>query len=427
MTRRDINPANKAEPVTTASGGTGFTGKSASKVAVSSVISALAGVLILLVTSRTLSLEANADFLAFWAALFFVQGTLGGIQAESTRSTHAVVLGARPHPGRFSRPVLSGGLIGVCAAAAVLALWPVGEHLFPADTALVMAALAVYAVLYSGHAALAGALQGTNRWGAFAQLVTLESLIRFAAILTAALVAAPLIGVELACLASLAAWLSLMIFSPAARTAAGQRSDVGLGATLRQTGYALLSAASSATLVVGFPILVKITATPAEYALAAPLLLAVSMTRAPIMIPLQAFQGVAMNLIMQAGGKLAAFIKPVGAILLVGVVGALLAGFAGPALMGIFGPDYRLSGWTLAGLTFAASLIALITLTGTAAIALGHHRIYSVGWLLGTAVSILLLLLPVPLDLRCVLSLTLGPLAGIVVHVASLVRSAARH
>lgn len=418
LTRRETNPTKAVS----GPGGGGFTGKSASRVGISSIISALAGVLILLVTSRTLSIEENADFLAFWAALFFVQGTLGGIQAESTRSTHAVVLGAPAHGGWFSRPILSGALIGVGAAAVILALWPLGRHLFPGDTGLVMTALAVFAVLYSGHAALAGSLQGTDRWGTFANLVTLESVIRFAAIGAAALLAAPLIGVELACIASLAAWLSLITFSPAARSAARARSDVGLGGTLRQTGYALLSAASSATLVVGFPILVKMTATPEEYALSAPLLLAVSMTRAPIMIPLQAFQGVAMNLIMQARGSLSGFVKPVGAILLIGLVGAGLAALVGPSLMGIFGPDYRISGWILAGLTFAASLIALITLTGTAAIALGHHRVYSIGWILGTVVSVLLLLLPVPLDLRCVLSLTVGPLAGIAVHVIALLR-----
>lgn len=402
--------------------GSSFTGKSASKVGISSLISAIAGVLILLVTSRTLSIEANADFLAFWAALFFVQGTLGGIQAESTRATHAVVLGAPAHGGRFSRPLLSGGITGLAAGALILALWPLGSHLFPANTALVMGALAVFAVLYSGHAALAGSLQGTNRWGTFANLVTFESLLRFAAILAASLLAVPLIGVELACLASLAAWLSLTALSPSARAAAKARSDVGLGRTLRQTGYALLSAASSATLVVGFPILVKITATPTEYALSAPLLLAVSMTRAPIMIPLQAFQGVAMNLIMQGGGRISAYVKPVGAILALGLLGAGLAALVGPALMGIFGPEYRISAWTLAALTFAASLVALITLTGTAAIALGHHRVYSIGWLLGTVVSVLLLLLPLPLDTRCVLSLTVGPLVGIIFHVGALLR-----
>ncbi|MBP3044623.1 hypothetical protein KKR91_12355 [Arthrobacter jiangjiafuii] len=373
-------------------------------------------------TSRTLSIEANAEFLAFWAALFFVQGTLGGIQAESTRATHAVVLGAPAHEGRFSRPLLSGGLTGLTAAVVILALWPLATHVFPSHTGLVMGALAIFAVLYSGHAALAGSLQGTDRWGTFANLVTLESLLRFGAILVASLLAAPLIGVELACLASLGAWLALMISSPTARSAVGARSDVGLGSTLRKTGYALLSAASSATLVVGFPILVKLTATPAEYDLSAPLLLAVSMTRAPIMIPLQAFQGVAMNLIMQGGGRISAYMKPAGAILLVGMLGAGLAALVGPALMGIFGPEYRISAWILAALTFAASLVALITLTGTAAIALGHHRVYSIGWILGTAVSVLLLLLPVALDLRCILSLTLGPLVGIVVHVAALLR-----
>lgn len=419
MTRRDPDPPNVQPGIDI---NAGISGKNASRVGLASGISALAGIAILLVASRTLSVEANAEFLAFWAALFFVQGTLGGIQAESTRSTHAVAIGRPPHQGRLSRPLVAGLIVGTAAGGLILALWPLGKNLFPANPALVIAALGVYAVLYSGHAALAGSLQGTNRWGLFANLVTAESLTRFFAILATSLFAAPLIGMELACLASLTAWLGLVCLSQQARTAILTPSDSGLKDTLRQTGHALLSAASSATLVVGFPILVKITATPDEYALSAPLLLAVSMTRAPIMIPLQAFQGVAMNVMMQAGKKATAYSKAAGAVLLVGMAGALLAYVLGPTIMTIFGPEYRVSGWVLAGLTFAASLMALITLTGTAAIARGLHRVYSAGWLAGTIVSVLVLLLPLPLDLRCVLSLVVGPVTGIAVHIIALLR-----
>lgn len=421
MTRQDSDPPKVRPDIATRAG---ISGKSASRVGLASGISALAGIAILLVVSRTLSVEANAEFLAFWAALFFVQGTLGGIQAESTRSTHAVALGRPQHRGRLSRPLASGLIVGSAAGAVILALWPLGKSLFPANPAVVVSALALFAVLYSGHAALAGSLQGTSRWGLFAGLVTAESLARFLAILAAAVFAAPLIGMELACLASLTAWIGLVCLSPQARAAILAPSDAGLKDTLRQTGHALLSAASSATLVVGFPILVKITATADEYALSAPLLLAVSMTRAPIMIPLQAFQGVAMNLIMQAGKKATAYSKAVGVVLGVGIAGAVLAYLLGPTIMTIFGPEYRVSGWVMAGLTFAASLMALITLTGTAAIARGLHRIYSAGWLAGTVASILILLVPLPLDLRCVLSLTVGPVVGISIHILALVRVA---
>jgi ribose/xylose/arabinose/galactoside ABC-type transport system permease subunit len=49
-------------------------------------------------------------------------------------------------------------------------------------------------------------------------------------------------------------------------------------------------------------------------------------------------------------------------------------------------------------------------------LALGHHFDYSIGWVVATVASIVLLLLPVPIADRAVLSLVVGPIVGLVVH-----------
>ncbi|EUA05959.1 putative membrane protein [Mycobacterium kansasii 732] len=67
--------------------------------------------------------------------------------------------------------------------------------------------------------------------------------------------------------------------------------------------------------------------------------------------------------------------------------------------------------------------IAMLTLTGAAAVAAALHRAYSLGWVGATVASGFLLLLPTPLEIRTVVALLCGPLMGIGVHLAALARS----
>ena len=61
-------------------------------------------------------------------------------------------------------------------------------------------------------------------------------------------------------------------------------------------------------------------------------------------------------------------------------------------------------------------LVAVLTNSGAATVALDRHGVYLAGWLVATAVSALVLLAPGSLDSRVLSSLVAGPLAGIAVH-----------
>src|SRR5690606_31900283 len=105
---------------------------------------------------------------------------------------------------------------------------------------------------------------------------------------------------------------------------------------------------------------------------------------------------------------------------------ALAASAVGPWLMEVLlGPGYRVAPLVLGGLTVTAALLALLTLTGAATLALGGHRAYAAGWLVATACSAAVLLLPGDLEARVVSSLALGPMVGVAVH-ASWVRRVVR-
>ena len=394
--------------------------RGAAWVGVSSAVAAVAGVAIMFVASHTLTPADNAEFLSFWAGLFFICGLLGGVQTEATRAVSELSRDAVRRSG--ARVTSAAMIVGGAAAALLLVLSPLlGTVVFRKDGWIAVACLTVTALVFPLHSALSGVLQGLRQWDRFGQLVSLEATLRLAGVAVAGALGAALGGVEAACLTSLLAWVVLLLASRRARVALRVRTSLTLSALLANIGHTLLSAASSAALVVGFPILLKLTTSAQDYALTAPLLLAVSLTRAPIMIPLQAFQGVAIAHVVRnpdAGWR--ALSKPLMWVALIGAVGTVLAWFVGPPIMLLFGPAYVITPLVVSALTLAAVLMAVLTLLGTVVISLGHHAAFSRGWLVATIVCIGVLLLPLGPDLRTVLSLTVGPLCGTVIHAVSL-------
>jgi O-antigen/teichoic acid export membrane protein len=121
--------------------------------------------------------------------------------------------------------------------------------------------------------------------------------------------------------------------------------------------------------------------------------------------------------------RLRALVAPAAVVTGLGLLGVLLAGVFGPWLLREgFGGEYRADGALLAWLTAGAIAIALLTLTGAAAVASALHRAYSVGWVSGTVASALLLLLPLDLQTRTVVALLCGPVVGMAVHLGALAR-----
>ncbi|GIG36087.1 hypothetical protein [Cellulomonas pakistanensis] len=398
-------------------------------VGLASLVAAAAGYLVLLVAARVLTPAQNADFLAFWGLLFFFFGVLGGLQNETTRAVHVALATPGDIPARGPRALRAGLLVGAALALALVVTAPLwGRAVLGPEPWLLVAVVAFSVLAFAGHAAVAGSLAGGGAWPAYARLVGTESVVRLA--LTGAAAAVGLGTAGLAAGAGLAAatWLGFSA-APAVRAARSRRVGVPGRAFAGATVQAMAGTAASAALVVGFPVLLRVT-TPADvYALAAPLLMAVTLTRAPLLIPLNAYQGVAITHFLAHRDRGARPLLQVSAVVLaVGAVGAGAAALVGPWLMVVvLGPDYRVPGAVLAGLTASACALALLTLTGAAVLALGRHRAYAAGWLVATAVSAAVLLAPWSLEARAVASLAAGPLVGVVVHAVAVRRSTAGH
>ena len=413
----------------------------------SSLLAAVSTLVVTMIAQRALNGSELTEFLLFWAALFTVTGIITGIQPEITRAvgtarTRAVAdraLANRAASGgvastegsapQGARVVTVTAALGAIAGALVLVSSPLwaGQQI-PHSAAVGVTVMAVGVFLYALQATMSGVTAGEDRWYLFAAVGGLESAGRLILMLAAALLIPSLAGLEVATVVPMGLWLILAFVTVSGRRLWVARADVPARRLSLNILWSFLSSAAAAVLMMGFPNVLKASgAAESEPVVLGTLILAISITRSPIMIPLQAFQGVAVSAFLkQRHRPVAAFIKPAAAVVAVGAMGALAAYLVGPLLFRLIYPptagaesayEAAASGITLGALVFASALLALMTLSGNMALAVNQHRIYLAGWVVAAAVTLsLAFLIPAPLVPRAIVALAVGPVCGFVVH-----------
>ena len=420
-------------------GGTPSVGAFASPIARSSMarvgtataVTAVCGYAVVYLAARDLAPAGFSVFAVFWGAFGLVTGAANGLLQETTREIRSAGYENRAEmaPGlknRGTHPLRVAGLVGIVAAAVIAgssALW--SARVFTQAHWLSVALLSAGLAGFCLHATLLGMLAGTNRWTQYGALMVTDAGIRVAVATATVVVGWGLVGFLWATVAGALAWLMMIAASPATRAAARLLTPGSTATFLRGAAHSITAAGASAILVMGFPVLLKITSSQLG-AQGGVVILAVTLTRAPLLVPLTAMQGnLIAHFVDERTARLRALLAPAALIGAIGAAGVLAAGLLGPWLLRVgFGPDYHAAGALLAWLTAAAVAIAMLTLTGAATVAAALHRSYSLGWVCATVAATLLLLLPLPLQTRTVVALLCGPLVGIGVHLAALARPA---
>ena len=398
----------------------------------SSVLTALATLGVTIIAHRSLVETHQTEFLRFWSALFAVTGIITGIQPEVTRA-----VGAARRDGIYRvRVVYVAGAFGLLAGILVVLTSPLwAPKQMPISMPWAVGAMAAGVFFYALQAAMSGASAGRDSWYLFAGIGALESAGRLVLMLLAALMIPSIAGLEVATVAPMMLWILLALFLPGGRKAWVARADIDVKQLSMNLIWSFLSSASAAVLMMGFPnILKESEANQDDYTkvVLGTLILAISITRSPIMIPLQAFQGVAVSAFLkQQHRPVAAFIKPAAAVLGIGAAGALLFRLIyppKPETQAVY--DHVITGAVLGILVFGSAMLALVTLSGNMVLAINRHRAYVAGWAVAAVVAIAAaFLVPLPLVGRALVALYAGPLSGFIVHVMAMrihARSAAQ-
>lgn len=399
-------------------------------VGLANLVAAVTGFAIMIVLAAKLPPAWNAEFLVFWSVLFWVYGAVGGLQYETVRS----VRGAQTVAANAVEPARPGGRVVPVALLLALAgvglvfvsAWFWGPRVFPNHAMVLAGVIALGGWLFAGHSAVIGALGGVGRWSAASVLIAGESLVRFLAVIVLVLLGGQLLPLKIVVPAGGLVWVVAVAATPRFRRVMAIRADVAPAVFARNAAQAMVANAASASLVVGFPTVLGLVIGHAGIQAIPGLLFAISMTRAPLMLPLNAFQSmlVAHFVSHQRGGGFLA--KVVLGCLGVGLVLAAVVAWVGPPLLGLLRPEYHMSAWLLAGLTLDATALALISVTGTFVLAARRHVWYMVGWLAAIAACVGFLLTPIGLEHRVVVALLIGPAVGTVLHLLAVGRVSRR-
>lgn len=383
------------------------------------VLSAASSFLVLLIVAPALGPAAYATFAVYWSALFMVVGVLFGVQQETTRAVAQHTVTApdatqqRSSPMRFAA-VLGAALLVLLAATG--SLWSV-PLLGEGHTSWAIP-LAIAVAAYVGVAALNGILAGRGAWNPFAAIPVIDGVLRL--VLVILVLWQDWGGTALAWAVAIPFPVSFLVVYLWQRRFVRAHGQVAesyreLAANSSRT---VLASAATALLVNGFPVVLSIFGR-SEPALLGAVVLALTLTRAPILMPLTALQSMLIakfSSSTQSTTKFKAVVLL--GILLATAVLATAAGIWGTTiLVWIFGEGFALNGWLLAGLVAASGCLGLLTVTGASALAAEKHNVFAAGWVCGALVAVTLVaVLPIGIGTRTVVALTCGPLLGALVH-----------
>ena len=397
---------------------------SVARVGTATALSAACGYVVIYLAARDLAPGGFSVFGVFWGAFGLFTGAANGLLQETTREVRATRY-VDASPGNRTHPLRVAATVGVVAAVLIAGSSPLWSgRLFVEARWLSVGLLSVGVAGFCLHATLLGMLAGTDQWTRYGALMVTDAVSRVTIGAATFVVGWGLTGFLWATVAGSTAWLIMLMASPTARATARLLTSGSTATFLRGAAHSITAAGASAILVMGFPVLLKLTSSELG-AQGGVVILAVTLTRAPLLMPLSAMQGnLIAHFVDERSDRLRVLIAPAGIIAGIGTIGVLAAALVGPWLLRVgFGSQYDASSALLAWLTGAAVAIAMLPLTGAAAVAAALHRAYSLGWVAATVASGLLLLVPLPLQTRTVVALLCGPMVGIAVHLVALARA----
>jgi O-antigen/teichoic acid export membrane protein len=407
-------------------------GRSLGTVGIAVLIAAGLGYPLLIVTARTLSPADNAVFLTFWGIVFGVGSTLAPVEQELSRlAAVADVAGKRADATGLRTVAVAAAAVGLFGL--LVALPPVSERLFGEHTVLALVALAsglAFAVQFGTR----GTLIGFHEAKSFGGLVVSEAAVRIG--LLGLFVVLGLNGVVPLAIAVAAGSFAFLPFAFRVR----KHLDLTGGAepwgvVARRILVLMLSAGLTASVLTGYPAIVKLFATTREELEAlSGLFLALTVARLPLLL-LSPVQAMAVPTVVRLSqdeeghGKLRALlVKGSAGAFGLAAVGAAFGWLIGPwAVKLLFGAQYDVPGWVLAGLVWSSVLLGAVMLLAAVLVARTEGAKVLVLWALVAALSVLVLTFaPGDLVLRAVLGLVVAPTIGAFVAMAFVLRPGVR-
>jgi len=384
-------------------------------------LAGIAGYVVTWLVYRNAGPAAYAAFAIFWSAQFVIVGGLSGVQQEITRATRAIEKGSSPIA---SRARAFGIVASLGIAVLIIVTSPFWQHyVFPDEGWALVWPLALGAGSYVLVATLCGSLYGVAQWRSLALMLVVDSVLRLA--LVGVGNALGLGIVALAWAVAVPFGLTIVLLWPLMRGGLVGRTqlDVGYRAVSWNVARTVGASLSTAVLVSGLPLLLRLVSGDIDEALLGELIFTITLTRAPLIVTVMSLQSLLIvrfrDFPASAGRSLLVVIS---AIVASAAILAALGWWLGPFVLELVsGHPTRIDGALIAVIVVSSGVIAALCATGAAVLAAGRHVLYLFGWVLAAVVTVGILVTPLDFLVRVGAACIAAPLAGIAMHAGWLI------
>jgi hypothetical protein len=370
----------------------------------------LAGVLAYVTLALFAHLRGPAPYVSFavsWAVYYAVAGAMGGLQQEMTRAASAPTAVGPFRAWLLAVPLATGAV--VAAVVAATSPWWDRQH-GPSAGVVLAAALGAFGL--AGLVSVLGLLSARRNWGWLCVLLLLDATVRLLAVW--ALADGARWQQMLAIASGSLVWVPLLPWL-APRLGTG---SLGRPRQLAQR-IALMVAATglSGLLIAGLPALVAVTTsslTPATTGLLASLIL----FRSPLILVVNGLRPLLLVHLLDSSRPVARTVAGAWAA----CAAATLCAMAGAAWLGrpvlrlTMGSGFEVNRTEAVVLVGSAGLLAVLTVSGLAFVALDRHVVATAGWALAVAVTVAALLLPADVSTRVLVAVIAGPAVPVLLH-----------
>lgn len=353
-------------------------------------------------------------FTVFWATVFLFVSMISGLQQEIARAT-------RPHAGddkgvHTSKPGRTLSRVGQVMLIVILIvvagfMLVGGRQIFGEAWLQLAGALALAVAGYIGVAILSGIFYGLGIFGFAALTTVVDSMLRVLAVLIP--LAAGLGAIPAAYgVAVPFALTALLMWAVSRRSVHGTYQVEGNVRLLLRGGLlAMLAALATGVLVSGLPTVLSLTSAELGEKALAGVILALTLTRAPLVIPLLALQSyLVVTYRRHSEASLRKAVLFVGASLVLTAALAIAVGAWGPwALTTVYGADFALDGIHLALIMVSGGVTAALCVVAPALLAKGFHARFLLCWVIAAVGTILALLMTAQSLSLSIIAISIGP------------------
>lgn len=412
-------------------------GRSAGLVGLGLVLLGMSAIAFLVLAARATGPDGFAGIAVLWTLIYTVgAGLFVPFEQELSRATaerRAHGLGTGPVLARALPLALAFFLAG-CLAALPFLPW-LHRHL--GDSSLVVISLFATCGCLAAQYCSRGLFSGTRRFVPYALQLSIEAVVRLVGctVLLLADVSSP---AAYAWLLAAAPFVSLLVTLPLLADLMEPGPPARYADVSANLGWLLGAALAAQALANLGTVAVSTLALPGQQAAAGHFMAGLTLTRAPLLL-FAAIQAVLLPALVRllAQGDRAAFLHQLRRILLVtsvvGVGGIAGSWLLGPQALGLlFGAGFDLPRADLTLLATSTAIYMVALVFQPAVIALSDHRGNAIGWSLGVAAFLAMLLAPLDVFLRVELALVVGAAVSVAALATSLTlglrrTSASRH